>query len=69
MRLASVKCQQALTDNEDVGEEWLNNVLRGGEGLVYVNEMLEDDDEDVEREVRRWVRRAREVLGEDILEA
>ena len=68
VRMASVKTQQALTDSEEVGEEWLNNVMQGGEGLVYVNEMLEDDDEEVEYEVRRWVGKVRDVLGEDVLE-
>ena len=69
VRLATVQCQRALTDDEDVGTEWLETCIRAGEGLVYANEMLEDDDEGVETEVRRWVRRVNEVLGEDILEA
>ena len=69
VRLATVQCQRALTDDEEVGTEWLETCIRAGEGLVYANEMLEDDDESVEIEVRRWVRRVNDVLGEDILEA
>ena len=67
VRMASIKCQQALADSESVGEEWLNSCMSSGEGLVYINEMLEDDDEDIEREVRRFVRNVRSVLGEDYL--
>lgn len=62
VRLASVRCQAALT--EALAEEWLENV--SGEMMVYVNEMLEDDDDEVDREVRRWVGRVQEVLGEEI---
>jgi len=36
--------------------------------MVYVNESLEDDDEQVENEVRRWVRLVREMVGEDVFE-
>jgi len=53
-----------------VGSEWVDDVVQGGgETMVYVNEMLEDDDEDVEREVRRFVRKVREMTGEDLFEA
>ncbi|EXJ61622.1 hypothetical protein A1O7_02051 [Cladophialophora yegresii CBS 114405] len=83
VRLASIKTHIALTEAEEVGEEWLQNVVLGqsssamdggvavggsGETMVYVNEMLEDDDEDVENSVRDWVRMVRESLGEDIFE-
>ncbi|KAI1620240.1 hypothetical protein EDD37DRAFT_171066 [Exophiala viscosa] len=77
VRLAAIRTHIALTENEDVGEEWVNNVVVGtstegvggsGETMVYVNESLEDDDEDVEREVRRWVRMVREMVGEDVFE-
>jgi len=69
VRMASVKCQVALTESDELGTDWLEICIRAGEGLVYANEMLEDDDEDVEKEVRRWVFRVNEMLGEDILEA
>ena len=69
VRMASVQAQHALVGSEDVGEEWVSNVVQGGgETMVYVNEMLEDDDEDVEREIRRWARIVREKVGEDIFE-
>jgi len=76
VRLASIRTELALTESEDVGEEWINNVVTtgteggggSGETMVYVNELLEDDDEDVESEVRRWVRMVRERVGEDVFE-
>lgn len=55
-------------EDEDLGvalaEEWAASVLGVGEGMVYVNEMLEDEDEGVEAAVRRLVRRVRKVGGE-----
>ncbi|OAL30897.1 hypothetical protein AYO20_08590 [Fonsecaea nubica] len=39
-----------------------------GETMVYVNEMLEDDDDEVEDAVRDWVRTVRERVGEDVFE-
>jgi hypothetical protein len=48
-----------------IAEEWCGTVLSVGEGMVYVNEMLEDEDEEVESGVRRLVRRVREVVGEE----
>ncbi|KAJ9645553.1 snoRNA-binding rRNA-processing protein utp10 [Knufia peltigerae] len=77
VRLAAIRTHLALTQDEDVGEEWVNNVVVGastegvggsGETMVYVNESLEDDDEEVEREVRNWVRMVREMVGEDVFE-
>ena len=98
VRLASIRTYIAITENEEVGEEWLGNVVSGaagdidddvvgggigagaegsanakikggsGETMIYVNEMLEDDDEVVEAEVRRWVRMVREVVGEEVFE-
>ncbi|ETN46296.1 uncharacterized protein HMPREF1541_00480 [Cyphellophora europaea CBS 101466] len=86
VRLASIRTHMAMTEDGEVGDEWVNNVVSGtvsGEGLVegekagvggsgetmiYVSEMLEDDDEEVEKEVRRWVRIVRERLGEEIFE-
>jgi U3 small nucleolar RNA-associated protein 10 len=77
VRLAAIRAQLALTESEEVGEEWVNNVVVGtstegvggsGETMVYVNESLEDDDEQVENEVRRWVRLVREMVGEDVFE-
>jgi U3 small nucleolar RNA-associated protein 10 len=94
VRLASIRTHLALTADEEVGEEWVDNIVSGtanaetlmaadteddgskgyagvggrGETMIYVNEMLEDDDEEVEREVRRWVRMVREKVGEDVFE-
>jgi len=60
-RLAAVKTERSLT--EKLGEEWLAMVP---EMLPFVAELLEDDDEDVEREARAWVKRVEEVLGESL---
>lgn len=60
-RLAAVKCEQELT--ERLGEEWLALLP---EMLPYISELLEDDDENVEREVRRWVLSIEEILGEKL---
>ncbi|KEF56246.1 uncharacterized protein A1O9_07827 [Exophiala aquamarina CBS 119918] len=77
VRLAGIRLQVALTEDEDVGDEWVSNVVVGtategvggsGETMVYVNESLEDDDESVEAEVRKWVRLVRERAGEDVFE-
>lgn len=66
-------------DHDGLGDEWIQNVVLGqtsaeggvggsGETMIYVNEMLEDDDETVEKEVRDWVRLVREMVGEDVFE-
>ncbi|RMZ81797.1 hypothetical protein DV738_g1940, partial [Chaetothyriales sp. CBS 135597] len=82
VRAASISAQIALTESEDVGDEWISTVVSGahngegdvaagassGETMIYVNEMLEDDDEQVEALVREWVRIVRERLGEDVFE-
>jgi U3 small nucleolar RNA-associated protein 10 len=60
-RLAAVKTERSLT--EKLGEEWLAMVP---EMLPFVAELLEDDDEDVEKEARAWVKRVEEVLGESL---
>ena len=61
VRLAAVKTQLALT--ERLGEEWLAQLP---EMLPFVGEGMEDEDEVVEMEVRRWVKKIEEVLGESI---
>ena len=92
VRLAGIRTHIHITEEEEVGDEWVNNVVSGiastfatevegkgkgkagasvggsGETMIYVNEMLEDDDEDVESEVRRWVRMVRERVGEEVFE-
>lgn len=83
VRLASIRTLLAMTEDEDLGDEFVANVVgtgagegegaRGGGGsigevMVYVNEMLEDDDEDVEHDVRRWVQLVRSKVGEDTFE-
>ncbi|PGH31297.1 U3 small nucleolar RNA-associated protein 10 [[Emmonsia] crescens] len=60
-RLAAVKCELSLT--ERLGEEWLALLP---EMLPYISELMEDDDENVEKEVRRWVFAIEEVLGEKL---
>lgn len=58
-RLAAVKAERALT--EQLGEEWLSLLP---EMLPYISELMEDEDEGVEREVRRWVKQIEGILGE-----
>ncbi len=58
VRLAVVKCQQALT--ERLGEEWLASLP---EMLPYISELQDDDDEVVERENRRWIVGIEQALG------
>ena len=61
VRLAAVQCERALT--ERLGEEWLALLP---EMLPFIAEALEDDDEDVEREVQRWVVGIEGILGESL---
>lgn len=58
-RLAALKTEQALT--EQLGEEWLALLP---EMLPYISELMEDEDETVEREARKWVKQIEGVLGE-----
>ncbi|KAI9370858.1 hypothetical protein BJX61DRAFT_65038 [Aspergillus egyptiacus] len=58
-RLAALKAEQSLTDH--LGEDWLALLP---EMLPYISELMEDEDENVEREVRRWVKQIEAVLGE-----
>lgn len=58
-RLAALKAEQSLT--EQLGEEWLALLP---EMLPYISELMEDEDEQVEREVRKWVKQIENVLGE-----
>lgn len=61
IRLAAVKCEQALTDR--LGEEWLSMLH---EMLPRISELQEDDDEVVERETHRWIVKIEGVLGESL---
>lgn len=61
VRLATVKCEQAVTDR--LGEEWLSMLH---EMLPRISELQEDDDEVVERETHRWIVKIEEVLGESL---
>lgn len=61
VRLAAVKCQQALT--ERLGEEWLSMLP---EMLPYISELQEDDDDVVEKETHRWIVMIEGVLGESL---
>ncbi|KPM42772.1 U3 small nucleolar RNA-associated protein 10 [Neonectria ditissima] len=61
IRLAAVKCEQALTDR--LGEEWLSMLH---EMLPRISELQEDDDEAVERETHRWIVKIEGVLGEPL---
>ena len=61
VRLATVQCQLSLT--ERLGEEWLSQLP---EMLPFISEGMEDDDERVELEVRKWIKRIEGILGESI---
>jgi U3 small nucleolar RNA-associated protein 10 len=61
VRLAAVKCGQALTDR--LGEEWLSMLP---EMLPFISELQEDDDEVVEKETHRWIAKIEGVLGESL---
>lgn len=61
VRLAAVRTQISLT--HVLGEEWLNLLP---EMLPIISETMEDDDEAVEAEVRRWARQIEDVLGESL---
>ncbi|KAK5107521.1 hypothetical protein LTR62_001051 [Meristemomyces frigidus] len=62
VRLAAVKCERAIT--ERLGLDWLALLP---EMLPFISESQEDDDEDVEREVLRWVRQIEGVTGESMM--
>ncbi|GAO16916.1 hypothetical protein UVI_02046440 [Ustilaginoidea virens] len=61
VRLAAVKCEQALTDR--LAEDWLSMLH---EMLPRISELQEDDDEVVERETHRWIVKIEGVLGESL---
>ncbi|KAK5166563.1 snoRNA-binding rRNA-processing protein utp10 [Saxophila tyrrhenica] len=61
VRLATVKCERAVTDK--LGLEWLTLLP---EMLPAISELLEDDDAAVERETFKWVREIEEVTGESL---
>jgi U3 small nucleolar RNA-associated protein 10 len=61
IRLAAVKCEQALTDR--LGEEWLSLLP---EMLPFISELQEDDDDVVEKETHRWIVKIEGVLGESL---
>ncbi|KAL8812840.1 MAG: hypothetical protein Q9200_000730 [Gallowayella weberi] len=61
VRLAAVQCQQSLTNR--LGEEWLALLP---EMLPFISELQEDDDEMVEGETLRWIKKIEDVLGESL---
>lgn len=61
VRLAAVKTERELC--EKMGDEWLGMLP---EMLPFVSELLEDDDKDVERAGREWVRFLEGILGENL---
>lgn len=61
VRLAAVKCERAMT--ERLTFDWLALLP---EMLPFISELQEDDDEEVEREVLRWVHQIEEVTGESL---
>lgn len=61
IRLAAVQCEYSLT--ERLGEEWLALLP---EMLPFISELQEDDDEAVEQETQRWIRKIEDILGESL---
>ena len=61
IRRSAVQCEIGLTEN--LGEEWLSLLH---EMLPFISEAMEDDDEEVETEVRRWVRIIEGIMGESL---
>ena len=61
VRLAAIRCEISLT--EGLGEEWLSLLP---EMLPAINEAMEDDDENVENEVRKWAKQIEGILGESL---
>ena len=61
VRLAAVQTERALTKR--LGEEWLALLP---EMLPFISEVLEDDDEAVEKEVQMWVDGIERILGESL---
>jgi U3 small nucleolar RNA-associated protein 10 len=61
VRLAAIKTERELC--EKMGDEWLGMLP---EMLPFVSELLEDDDKDVERAGREWVRFLEGILGENL---
>lgn len=61
VRLTAVNCQESLTAR--LGEEWLALLP---EMLPFISELQEDDDERVERETIKWIKKIEDVLGESL---
>ena len=61
VRLAAIRCEISLT--ESLGEEWLSLLP---EMLPAISEVMEDDDEGVEKEVRKWAKQIEGILGESL---
>ena len=62
-RLAAVQALMGLYGR--LGEDWLGLLP---ESVPYIAELLEDDDETVERECQRLIKRVEEYLGEGELQ-
>ena len=54
-------CERAVT--QGLGFEWLNLLP---EMLPVISELLEDDNEDVERDTLAWVREIESITGESL---
>ncbi|KAF2726237.1 hypothetical protein K431DRAFT_214057 [Polychaeton citri CBS 116435] len=61
IRLAAVRIQAGITERYE--EDWLELLP---ESLPAISELLEDDDEKVERETLKWVKIIEEVTGESV---
>lgn len=63
VRLAAVRVEMGLY--EKMGEEWLGCLP---ETVPYIAELLEDDEENIERETQRLIGKVEEFLGEGELQ-
>jgi U3 small nucleolar RNA-associated protein 10 len=61
VRLAAVQCERAVTQH--LAFDWLNLLP---EMLPVISELLEDDNEEVERECLAWVKEIEGVTGESL---
>ena len=61
VRLAAVQCERAVTQH--LAFDWLNLLP---EMLPVISELLEDDNEEVDRECLAWVREIEGVTGESL---
>lgn len=63
VRIAAIGCQIQLLDR--LGDDWTSML---SQMLPAINEVLEDDSEEVEKQAKKWVRKLEKTLNQDIKE-